>query len=71
LKCGGGANVRFALAARYASLFLTGMVVVRMAVKVKGYKKQAVWKFWDEAACGEVYAVGSTLAEPFENHARS
>jgi ubiquinone/menaquinone biosynthesis C-methylase UbiE len=33
--------------------------------------KQAVWQFWDEAACGEVYAVGSTLAEQFENHARA
>jgi ubiquinone/menaquinone biosynthesis C-methylase UbiE len=33
--------------------------------------KQAVWAFWEEVACGEVYAVGSTLAEQFENQARS
>jgi SAM-dependent methyltransferase len=33
--------------------------------------KNSVRDFWDEAACGEVYATGDTLAEQFAAQARS
>src|ERR1022692_4904401 len=36
-----------------------------------GQPKSAVRSFWDRAACGELYAVRSTLTEQLENHARS